>query len=85
MEPDKFRCAVLLDPWLHIDYASRGVEIDFPPEAFGAGWPAAAAAPSASSPSPSRAAAAEVVSTGFSEDYDDDDDDGDASRNEGGG
>jgi platelet-activating factor acetylhydrolase len=83
MEPDKFRCAVLLDPWLHIDYASRGVEFDFPPEAFGVGWPAAAAAPSASSHS--RAAAAEVVSTGFSEDYDDDDDDGDASRNEGGG
>ncbi|KAL3794959.1 hypothetical protein ACHAW5_009940 [Stephanodiscus triporus] len=39
LEPDKFRCAVLLDPWLHVDYSSRGVEFDFPPEAFGKGWP----------------------------------------------
>lgn len=37
--PDKFQKLVLLDPWLHIDYSSRGVEFDFPPEAFGNGWP----------------------------------------------
>jgi hypothetical protein len=24
---------------LHVDYPSRGVEFDFPPEAFGKGWP----------------------------------------------
>ena len=38
LEPDEFRCAVLLDPWLNVDYSSRGVEFDFPPHAFGKGW-----------------------------------------------
>ncbi|KAL7531766.1 hypothetical protein ACHAXR_005426, partial [Thalassiosira sp. AJA248-18] len=35
LEPTKFQCAILLDGWFHIDYSSRGVEFDFPPEAFG--------------------------------------------------
>ncbi|KAL3811977.1 hypothetical protein ACHAXA_009595 [Cyclostephanos tholiformis] len=47
--PEKFNCVVLLDPWLHIDYTSRGVEFDFPPEAFGSGWPSSSYASSSSS------------------------------------
>ena len=39
LQPTKYQCAVLLDPWLHIDYSSRGYEFDFPPEAFGSAWP----------------------------------------------
>ena len=38
LEPDEFRCAVLLDLWLHVDYSSRGMEFDFPPEAFEKAW-----------------------------------------------
>ena len=44
LEPNRFQCAILLDPWLHIDYSSRGVEFDLPPEAFGNNWPAAGSA-----------------------------------------
>lgn len=35
MEPNMFQCAILLDGWFHIDFSSRGIEFDFPPEAFG--------------------------------------------------
>jgi dienelactone hydrolase len=43
-EPTKFQCAILLDPWLHVDHSSKGIEFDFPPEAFGAAWPIIGAA-----------------------------------------
>jgi platelet-activating factor acetylhydrolase len=39
LEPNKFCCVLLLDPWLHIDYQSKGIAYDFPPEAFGQSWP----------------------------------------------
>jgi len=39
LEPDRFLCAILLDGWFHIDYSSRGVEFDFPPESFGMARP----------------------------------------------
>ena len=39
LEPNNFCCVLLLDPWLHIDYQSKGVAYDFPPEAFGQCWP----------------------------------------------
>ncbi|KAL7550973.1 hypothetical protein ACHAWF_014181 [Thalassiosira exigua] len=45
LEPSKFRCALMLDAWLHIDYRSRGFEFDFPPEAFGKGWPVTVCGP----------------------------------------
>jgi len=39
LAPAKFQCTILLDGWFHIDYSSRGMEYDFPPESFGATWP----------------------------------------------
>jgi len=39
LKPRQFKCAILLDPWLHIDYSSVGYEFDFPPESFGNAWP----------------------------------------------
>ena len=39
LKPQQFKCAILLDPWLHIDYSSKGYEFDFPPESFGNAWP----------------------------------------------
>ncbi|KAL3796793.1 hypothetical protein HJC23_010940 [Cyclotella cryptica] len=34
LRPDQFQCAILLDGWFHIEWSSRGVDIDFPPDAF---------------------------------------------------
>ncbi len=39
MEPKRFRCAVMLDGWFHVDFSSKGFEFDFPPDAFGQDWP----------------------------------------------
>ena len=39
LQSQRYKCAVLLDPWLHIDYSSKGYEFDFPPEVFGKPWP----------------------------------------------
>ena len=39
LQSQRYKCAILLDPWLHIDYSSKGYEFDFPPEAFGKPWP----------------------------------------------
>lgn len=44
LEPKRYQSAVLLDPWLHIDFSSKGIEFDFPPEAFGHEWPSQAKA-----------------------------------------
>ena len=39
LQPRKFKSAIFLDGWFHIDFSSRGIEFDFPPESFGNAWP----------------------------------------------
>ncbi|KAL7477744.1 hypothetical protein ACHAW6_003541 [Cyclotella cf. meneghiniana] len=34
LRPEQFQCAILLDGWFHIEWSSKGVDIDFPPHAF---------------------------------------------------
>jgi dienelactone hydrolase len=32
--PNQFQCAILLDGWFHIEWSAKGIDIDFPPDAF---------------------------------------------------
>ena len=39
LHPRKFKSAIFLDGWFHVDFSSRGITFDFPPESFGSEWP----------------------------------------------